>query len=356
MHSFVADNGGWFFGPKIVSVEVLPWESINHQVPINFDPNDERLFEKDFFACVSPAAVHEVHGCLAWTHPIIDHAGRRFLPVSRWIPRPFDLCGPFSWMRWLGEKRRHHGFEEAALVYDGWSKNNIYHWICDTLPRLLMIEGIQGNALPLLLPDSPPTIAAYQQATLEWLRYQGEIYRIPPDQPVRCRKLYVADATAPSGQQRPSLIQTVRSRLSKAIPLRSDLPERIYISREKASVRRVQNESSLRSVLESAGFETLYLEDLPPQRQAEHFKAASFIVAAHGGGMANLIYCRPGTPVLEIRNGRVVDFNCYFALANNLGLSFHYFKAEPIDASRGNLSDLSVDVTKLERLIETLVS
>ncbi len=356
MRSFAADNRLLFLKPNIVSAQVLGWERIKNELPHNFDPNDKALFERALTAHAAPAAVHEVNGCVAWTHPIIDHRGCRFLPVSRYVTRPFNLCGPFSWLRWIGEKRRPYAFEEAVLVYDGWSKANIYHWLCDTLPRLLMIEAVLGSGLPLLLPDSPPGIAAYQEATLEWFGYSGKIHRIPPSQPVRCRRLYVADYTAPVGQQRPQVIQALRSRLSNPISLRTDLPDRIYISRDKASVRRVREESILVSVLDKAGFKTLYLEDMAPQSQAEHLKAASIIVAAHGGGMANLIYCRPGTKILEIRNAQMVDFNCYFSLANSLGLTFYYEKAQPVEPEQHKQSDLSIDVASVEKLVEALVS
>ena len=53
------------------------------------------------------------------------------------------------------------------------------------------------------------------------------------------------------------------------------------------------------------------------------FTGADEIVAVHGAGLTNLLFCRPGTRVIEIFPENFVK-STYFWLARQLGLEYHY--------------------------------
>jgi capsular polysaccharide biosynthesis protein len=69
------------------------------------------------------------------------------------------------------------------------------------------------------------------------------------------------------------------------------------------------NEDDVRALLEPAGFETVFMEGRSVAEQAELFAAADVIVAPHGAAMANLVFCRPGTVVVELMGANTIgDF------------------------------------------------
>jgi hypothetical protein len=72
---------------------------------------------------------------------------------------------------------------------------------------------------------------------------------------------------------------------------------RIYLPRPKGR-RKVANEEELFPILERYGFEILAMEDIVDQPQLFHDAAA--IVTSHGAALANLMFCQPGTKVLEL--------------------------------------------------------
>lgn len=102
-----------------------------------------------------------------------------------------------------------------------------------------------------------------------------------------------------------------------------DYPERIYVSRDDARWRKVENETEIVDSLRQRGFKRVVLADRSVREQAELFRRASIVVGSHGGGLTNLVFCEPGTKVLEFFPARAVNV-CYWSLANIQDLDYAY--------------------------------
>lgn len=81
---------------------------------------------------------------------------------------------------------------------------------------------------------------------------------------------------------------------------------KVYISRRRSS-RPVSGEDRLEEILSSNGFEILYAEDLSFEDQVSVFSNCDFIVAPHGAGLANSVFCPEGTVVVELFNSDFVN-------------------------------------------------
>ena len=79
--------------------------------------------------------------------------------------------------------------------------------------------------------------------------------------------------------------------------------------------------------LVALGFQSLHCEDMDFDEQAAAFRQAEVVVAPHGAGLANLLFCRPGTKVLEIFPASLLR-TCYWSLAEALGLDYAYVFGE----------------------------
>jgi capsular polysaccharide biosynthesis protein len=73
----------------------------------------------------------------------------------------------------------------------------------------------------------------------------------------------------------------------------------IYVSR-KFSTRSIPNEKQIEEMLKEKGFIVLYLEELSFAEQRDFFSKASIVIGAHGAGLANIIWCEPGTRIFEL--------------------------------------------------------
>lgn len=75
---------------------------------------------------------------------------------------------------------------------------------------------------------------------------------------------------------------------------------RLYLSRQGGKLRNVTNAASFEGLLAEHGFQTFHARDDNHPDQIARFAAAETVVAVHGAGLTNLLFCRPGTKVIEI--------------------------------------------------------
>jgi capsular polysaccharide biosynthesis protein len=133
----------------------------------------------------------------------------------------------------------------------------------------------------------------------------------------------------------------------------SKTPKRIYVSRADAATRRVANEAEVERLLQGYGFETVRLVDWSFTDQIELFSSAAAVVGPHGGGLTNLMFCRPGTKVLEL----FPAFNksdVYWVLAEAMQLQYSYLKnPQERVAGRGE-ADFRVNLDDLRLALESM--
>ena len=135
----------------------------------------------------------------------------------------------------------------------------------------------------------------------------------------------------------------------------SSKTERIYISRKKASSRRIVNEQEVVNLLEKFGFQSINLESISVTQQASLLAYSQVIVATHGAGLTNLVFCHPGTKVIEIFHPEYV-MNYYWLLSNICGLEQYHLIGEEFDdhfSSKSANKDIIVDLQKLLNLMKS---
>ncbi|TQL69432.1 uncharacterized protein DUF563 [Nocardioides albertanoniae] len=114
---------------------------------------------------------------------------------------------------------------------------------------------------------------------------------------------------------------------------------RVYLSRAR-SVRSFANEAAVEEMMAGLGFAIVYAEELSVAEQARVFGAVDIVVAPHGAGLTNLVFCRPGTRVVELFPDTYVkpDF---------------YLRSKHLDADYRAMvvADDTVDLSLLSRLV-----
>ena len=77
-------------------------------------------------------------------------------------------------------------------------------------------------------------------------------------------------------------------------------PSRIVVCRGIRNSRNIKNRKALIEALSPLGFAAIQPEKLKFDEQAMLFSGADVIVTEFGAAMANVVFCRPGTRVVEI--------------------------------------------------------
>jgi capsular polysaccharide biosynthesis protein len=104
------------------------------------------------------------------------------------------------------------------------------------------------------------------------------------------------------------------------------------------------------------GFTTLHLEHMHVSEQAKAFNSAEIIVAPHGAGLANLVFCQPGTVVVELFAAAYVN-PVFWRLADVVpGLSYTYIVSggsTRTGSEEGPVgADVDVDISAVLRALD----
>ncbi|HIK12699.1 MAG TPA: DUF563 domain-containing protein [Oscillatoriaceae cyanobacterium M33_DOE_052] len=99
--------------------------------------------------------------------------------------------------------------------------------------------------------------------------------------------------------------------------------ERIYIRRNNAKYRRVLNEGEVMAVLSPLGFTAVSLESLSFGEQVALMAGSNVIVAPHGAGLTNVVFCQPHAKIIELFPVNFIN-NYYWLLSAQVGLEYYY--------------------------------
>ena len=244
------------------------------------------------------------------------------------------------------------------------SKGNYYHFLINSLPqlKLLQLAGIVPDHIFLhadeeferefisLLGINGKIVAAHENS-----RYICDTL-VVPDRLPRTERYDAQDFTCLDsvfqpdwvGEYLDSAVRAANPELFAA-PRFAGLPKRFYISRGKARNRWILNEDALLAALSRYGVERIYLEDFNIVDQVALFHQAEFICGPHGAGFSNLVFCRPGTRVVEILATQC-PLSYFRLMAETRGLRYCYQAVDGIfngDPKKHPAYDCNADIEQL---------
>jgi FkbM family methyltransferase len=183
---------------------------------------------------------------------------------------------------------------DTGLIY--------YHWMLDLLPRigLLQLSGIELGSIDKFLINGYRS--PFQKETLEVLGIPvNKIIETKNHAHIKANKLVVP--SYPGFQCFPTkwACDFLRSKfLPLALPSKSRQLKRIYISRNAGRERRTINEYEVLNLLNELGFTRIFAESISFAEQVSLMAQAEVVVLMHGSAVSNLVFCQPGTKVIEI--------------------------------------------------------
>ncbi|MGB3514761.1 MAG: tetratricopeptide repeat protein [Microcoleaceae cyanobacterium] len=221
----------------------------------------------------------------------------------------------------------------TVAVLSGLSANVYFHWMVDILPRIEILRrnGINFEQIDWFLINS--TQQKFQQETLRILGIpEDKIIESDRHPYIQAQTLIVPSFSGYLGWLPQWGLEFYRKAfLNKSIsPLFQDInqyPEKIYISRNKAKHRKVINEAEVVKLLSKYGFVTVELENLSVGEQIGLFANAKLIVSPHGSGLTNIIFCTPGSTVIELVSPNYIR-HYYWVISQQLGLKHYYLTGE----------------------------
>ncbi len=231
-----------------------------------------------------------------------------------------------------------------AIISSKSGEYNYFHWMFDVLPKLEVLERSQ------IAYDKIYLNSLDQPFQIETLQRLGINLRdlIWADVHIEAENLIVPSLPGQCGMVPKFACDFLRKKLTPT-DTPSATKKKIYVSRNDAPTRRIINEDALMEKLKPLGFERVYLQHLTVEEQIRLFASAEWIIAPHGAGLTNLVFCQPHTHVIEIFNQDYVN-PCFWIIGQNLNLNYHCLFYPSYNTQR----DIVIDVDKITMLFESI--
>ncbi len=189
--------------------------------------------------------------------------------------------------------------DEAVLLSDEFPDANLCHFLLDHAPRMELYRraGVTPADATVIGLDLR---AEYQRVVAERLGIRTYL-PVTRRARVRAGRLLVAsnchNLRHPGHWGAAWAVAATRG-LFDLVPRRP--VRRLLVSREDSQWRRLANHDDVAALLAPLGFEVIVPGRLPFAEQVVAFRDATHVVAPHGAALANMLFCAPGTQVLEV--------------------------------------------------------
>ena len=255
-----------------------------------------------------------------------------------------------------------------SLLTGGGGNDNYWHWLFDVLPRL----GLCSKTVSLseidyfLLPDD---VRKFQNETLDHLKIPKHKRLLSKKfRHIKARELIITDHPFVISGDATKDIMNIPKWISqwlkdnflkqKTISNIKNI-KRVYIDRsdktsDRSPQRSITNEDEVKKYLLKNNFTPVKLHDIKFSDQVELFYNAECIAGLHGGGFANLVFCKPGTKVVELRSSNAGTPIENLAKKNDLNYNSIIVETKQIENfnSPNQQGSIQIPISSLIKVIE----
>ena len=204
-----------------------------------------------------------------------------------------------------------------------------YHWMLEILPRLALLER---RGTPLASIDRflvRRIVGDWQLDTLARLGIRrSRVFETERRPELHCERVLHVELACGINLKMPRFVP-LWARHAFAAEAVDGPRTKLYVGRPPGVRRGVSNEAAMRPLLEAAGFEIVVMEGRTVAEQAALLARADVVIAPHGGALTNMIFCRPGTKVVELLSRHVYPY--YYGLAAMCGHRYHAILENPAE-------------------------
>lgn len=189
---------------------------------------------------------------------------------------------------------------DRATVFMAWGGlHNYGHFLIDCLPALMTAIGAGATER---FPAIAPPLLPWHRELLDLMLGEGPRPRLIEAPLVQIKDVVFATAMDHFLHAPNAPLDVIRERVLTAAAIDPAAgAKRIYISRRGSQKRVLVNELDLETALAARGFTIVKPEALSVRDQIALFHQADLIVAPAGAALANVLFCRPGTKVIELQ-------------------------------------------------------
>jgi capsular polysaccharide biosynthesis protein len=332
---------------------IFPEERIVRYPPHSLTGQPDDKFLQNLEVTIPATQVYDLHNVRYWG----DYGGSLITPDDKLLA---DLS-PDVWgvarHKILGKIKlprcRSLG-GTVAVISTAEAATNYWHWTFDLLPRihLLDLAGFGPGAVDYYLVNHRDL--PFQHETLAEMGIPAKKI-VKTDRNCHFELDRAVTTSLKPGQFYVSkwICDFLFDIVKRQNPV-MQTKRRLYVSRRTSRFRRVRNEAAVMKALEAMGFELIHPDAISVAEQRKAFYHAEFVVAPHGSGLTNIVYCQPGTRVVEVFPPGYIDL-AFWAHSVHSQLVHWAVMAEGDAPAGGERRARTQDITiNIEALLETI--
>ena len=255
-----------------------------------------------------------------------------------------------------------------SLLTGGGGNNNYWHWLYDVLPRFgLCSMSVNLSKIEYFL--LPSLLKKFQKETLDCLkipkykRISSEKFRH-----IKAKELIITDHPVMTSGNASKDILNIPSWimlwlkdnfLNRQITTNKKIKNKIFIDRsetrsDRLPQRLLSNEDEIKKYLLKNNFIAVKLHDTNFREQVDLFHNAECIVGLHGGGFGNIVFCKPGTKIIELKSTTAGDAIKNLAKKNDLDYISVEAKAKEIYKFEfpNQQGSIHIPISRLSKVLE----
>lgn len=290
------------------------------------DTKDEILFNKDYKKKLSKVYYFKIKdGILNSDGPIIsltiifDYLGFKSLSGNILLKKILLLFKYFICQINNLKKKIIILDDELFIVHN---RNSIgyFHWISDILPKLVFIKKrFKKKIIKICLPENLKLNFVLSSLNILGIKY----VLISKKYNYKIKNAFYIPEIYPSGNPRPKKILDLKKSFSKYLSKKNN--NLVYISRERSSRRKLENDYDFKIFLKKYGFKTYFMEKLSLKNQIRVCSSAKILIGLHGAGLANSIWMSRGSYLIELKPEKNIYANCFYSICSINKINYDYF-------------------------------
>ncbi len=232
---------------------------------------------------------------------------------------------------------------------------NYFHWMLEVIPRIsISLDYIKKDSsiqIGLFSLEYP-----FHTESLEMLGVGSErIFQTSIFPYVRAKKISIPKPCALYHSSETSITTSrwgcfeLRHKLLPFAASDKNFPKRFYIVRENVS-RGIKNNEELEASLAENNIASLKLENMSLKEQIALFKGADVIIAPHGAGLTNLVFCENSPTIIEICPHNVSE-TVYSKISEYIG-NKHILLSGNLE--NNNDESFSVDISSVKQYLRNI--
>jgi capsular polysaccharide biosynthesis protein len=239
---------------------------------------------------------------------------------------------------------------------------NYAQWVTQVLPKLVVFVHLSANRpeMRLIMPGYASDSFVGQAIRLLGIP-EDKIVRVASEEAVAARHALMM--TRIDSWNLPPFCRVAADFLAARIEATREpahaLPRRIYLKRADQVVRKVVNIADLKPTLDRFGFEILEFEGLSLVDQIRVMRTATHMIAEHGAGLANVIFCQAAPVVIELFNPACVQPK-FWTMAALAKCSFGFLVGRHVATPEAPAADWNTDYviekSEFEAAVAAIVS